>query len=61
MEEEEISLWKPMEFPIQSHCLADISMKKLHHQSSGYITVEWKEQRHARESMGWAIANEQVF
>jgi len=31
-EEEEISTWKKsMEFLFQSHCLAHISMKKLHH------------------------------
>jgi len=39
----EISLWKKsMEFPIQSHYLADISMKKLCHQSIAYITMEWR-------------------
>jgi len=51
VEEEEISLWKPMEFPIQSHYLTDISMKKLHHQSVAYITMEWRGQHHAREAV----------
>jgi len=42
---------KSMEFLFQSHQLADISMKKPHHQSSGYITVEWRGQQHAREAV----------
>jgi len=51
-EEEEISFWKKsMEFPIQSHYLADISMKRLHHQSIAYITMEWRGQQHAREAV----------
>jgi len=40
-----------MEFLFQSHCLADISMKKLHHQSIAYITMEWMVQQHAREAV----------
>ena len=52
MEEEEISLWKKsMEFLFQSHYLADISMKRLHHQPIAYITMEWRGQQHAREAV----------
>ena len=40
-----------MEFPIQSHYVADISMKKLCHQSIAYITMEWRGQQHAREAV----------
>jgi len=40
-----------MEFPIQSHYVADISIKKLHHQSMAYITMEWRVQQHAREAV----------
>jgi len=40
-----------MEFPIQSHYLTDISMKKLHHQSIAYIIMEWRGQQHAREAV----------
>jgi len=43
-----------MEFPIQSHYLADISMKKLCHQSIAYITMEWRGQQHAREAVHYA-------
>jgi len=51
VEEDEISLWKPMEFPIQSHHLTDISMEKPHHQSIACITMEWRGQQHAREAV----------
>jgi len=48
----EISLQrKSMEFLFQSHYLADISMKKLCHQSIAYITMEWRGQQHAREAV----------
>ena len=40
-----------MEFLFQSHYLADISMKKLCHQSVAYITMEWRGQQHAREAV----------
>ena len=30
---------------------ADISMKRLHHQSIAYITMEWRGQQHAREAV----------
>jgi len=40
-----------MEFLFQSHYLADISMKKLCHQPIAYITMEWREQQHAREAV----------
>ena len=40
-----------MEFLFQSHYLADISMKRLHHQSIAYITMEWRGQQHAREAV----------
>jgi len=50
--EEEISLWKnSMEFLFQSHCLPDISMKKLCHQPIAHITMEWRAQQHAREAV----------
>jgi len=39
-----------MEFPNQSH-LADISMKRLHHQSIACINMEWRVQQHAREAV----------
>jgi len=48
----EISLQRnPWNFLFQSHYLADISMKKLCHQSIAYITMEWREQQHAREAV----------
>jgi len=48
---DEISLQKSMEFLFQSHYLADISMKKICHQSIAYITMEWRGQQHAREAV----------
>jgi len=47
----DLTVKKSMEFLFQSHCLADISMKKLHHQTIAYITMEWMVQQHAREAV----------
>jgi len=38
-------------FYFQSHYLADISMKKLCHQSIAYITMEWRGQQHASKAV----------
>jgi len=47
----DLTVKKSMEFLFQSHYLADISMKKLHHQTIAYITMEWRVQQHAREAV----------
>jgi len=41
----------PWNFQFNPTNLADIIMKKLHHQSSAYITMEWRGQQHAREAV----------
>jgi len=51
-EEEEISLWKPMEFPIQSHLWLTSAWRGYISMSIAYITMEWRAQQHASEAVG---------
>jgi len=48
----EISLWKKsMEFPIQSHLWLTSEESGYIIKSVAYITMEWREQQHAREAV----------
>jgi len=51
VEEEEISLWKSMEFPIQSHLWLTSAWRGYISMSMDYITMEWRVRQHASKAV----------